>query len=329
MRRTLPPLNALKAFEAAARHESFTLAAAELNVTHAAVSRHIRDLETWIGAKLFTRTGRGVELTERGAAYAQELTRSFDILTDATEQASARRRKRQQKLAVTVEPSFAALWLIPRLGRFTAANPDIEIVIDSSNRLVDFARGDADVGIRYGAGSWPGVAADLLVRTSITPVCSPALLRATQVRKPADLPPSLLLQEESRRYWTEWLEAAGVAGRIAPEGPLLGLHLTVPAAEAGQGFALADEIIAGDALVGGRLVRPFATVVKKYGFYVVRGAAAKETRAMSALKRWLEAEIAATLAAVAALSAQPGEATPPAKGVQPAKRTRKPARRTS
>ena len=316
MRRILPPLNALKAFEAAARHESFTLAAAELNVTHAAVSRHIRDLETWIGAKLFTRTGRGVELTERGTAYAQELTRSFDILTDATEQASARRRKRQQKLAVTVEPSFAALWLIPRLGRFTAANPDIEIVIDSSNLLMDFARGEADVGVRYGPGIWPGVASDLLVTTSITPVCSPALLRTTKVRDPADLPPSMLLQEESRRYWTEWLEAAGVGGSIAPQGPLLGLHLTVPAAEAGQGFALADEIIAGDALVGGRLVRPFATVVRKYGFYFVRGAAAKETRAMSTLKRWLEAEIAATVAAVSALWAEPARSAPPDKSAR-------------
>ncbi len=184
-------------------------------------------------------------------------------------------------------------------------------------------RAPCDARKRHGAGAWPGVAADLLVRTSITPVCSPALLRETQVRNPADLPPALLLQEESRRYWTEWLEAAGVGGRIAPEGPLLGLHLTVPAAEAGQGFALADEIIAGDALVGGRLVRPFAVAVDRYGFYVVRGVAAKETRAMAALKRWLETEIAATVAAVSALSVQPG------KSAQPAKRTRKPASQKS
>jgi len=148
MPRSLPPLNALKAFEAAARHVSFTLAAAELNVTHAAVSRHIRDLEAWLGIKLFVRTGRGVELTERGKGYAAEVTRGFDILAHATDSASGRRRRRAQKLVVSVEPSFAALWLIPRLGRFTAANPDIELVLDSTNRLADFARGEADAGIR-------------------------------------------------------------------------------------------------------------------------------------------------------------------------------------
>jgi LysR family glycine cleavage system transcriptional activator len=298
MARNLPSLNALKAFEAAARHESFTAAAAELNVTHAAISRHIRDLEAWLTAKLFVRTGRGVELTERGKGYVADLTRAFDLLASATENVSGRRRRRRQQLAVSVEPSFAALWLIPRLGRFTAANPEIELVLDSSHRLVDFSRNEADVGIRYGRGTWSNVAADVLTRTNMTPVCSPALLRDTGVRAPSDLPPSLLLQEETRRYWNEWLQEAGVADRVSPEGPTLGLHLTVPAAEAGQGFALADEVIAGDALVGGRLVRPFAVSVGAYGYYFVRGADRKETRAMTALHAWLKAEIADTLEAV-------------------------------
>lgn len=303
MSRSLPPLNALKAFEAAARHVSFTLAAAELNVTHAAVSRHIRDLEAWLGIKLFVRTGRGVELTERGKGYAAEVTRGLDILGHATDSASGRRR-RTQKLVVSVEPSFAALWMIPRLGRFTAANPEIELVLDSTNRLADFARDEADVGIRYGRGGWSGIAADRLVQTHMTPVCSPALLEASSIRSPADLPATLLLQEESRRDWIEWLTAAGIAQSVSPGGPTLGLHLTVPAAEAGQGFALADEIIAGDALVSGRLVRPFAVTVDGYGYYVVRAADRKETRAMAALRLWLQAEVAATVAAVAAATAQ-------------------------
>lgn len=304
MSRSLPPLNALKAFEAAARHVSFTLAAAELNVTHAAVSRHIRDLEAWLGIKLFVRTGRGVELTERGKDYAAEVTRGFDILGHATDSASGRRRRRAQKLVVSVEPSFAALWLVPRLGRFTAANPDIELVLDSTNRLADFARGEADAGIRYGRGDWSGVAAERLVQTHMTPVCSPALLEASSIRTPVELPATLLLQEESRRYWIEWLTAAGIAGSVTPEGPTLGLHLTVPAAEAGQGLTLADEIIAGDALVSGRLVRPFAVTIDDYGYYVVRAADRKETRAMVALRLWLQAEIAATVSAVAAATAQ-------------------------
>lgn len=299
MARNLPSLNALKAFEAAARHGSFTSAAAELGVTHAAVSRHIRELEGWLGTAMFLRTGRGVELTERGKSYASELTRAFDLVGAATDAVSGRRRRRRQRLVVSVDPSFAALWLVPRLGRFTAANPDIELVVDSTDRLVNFARGEADVGIRYGRGVWNGVAVLTLHRTHMTPVCSPALLKETGVKTPADLPPGRLLQEETRQYWHEWLTAAGVADRIAPEGPTLGLHLTIPAAEAGQGFALADEIIAGDALVGGRLVRPFAVAIETYGYYFVRAAERKETRPMAALRAWLTAEIAETLAAVA------------------------------
>lgn len=302
MPRHLPPLNALKAFEAAARHVSFTLAAAELGVTHAAVSRHVRELEGWLGVKLFVRTGRGVELTERGKAYVLEVTRGFDLLASATEGVSGRRRRRRQQLVVSVEPSFAALWLVPRLGRFTTANPEIELVLDSTHRLVDFARGEADVGVRYGRGAWPSVAADLLAATRLTPVCSPALLSQRPVKEPAGLPAGLLLQEETRRYWMEWLTKAGIAARLAPEGPTLGLHLTIPAAEAGQGFALADEIIAGDALVSGRLVRPFEIAVESYGYYFARAADRKESKAMIAFRAWLEAEIAQTVAAVARLA---------------------------
>jgi LysR family glycine cleavage system transcriptional activator len=302
MARVLPSLNALKAFEAAARHESFTVAADELNVTHAAISRHIRELEAWLGTKLFVRTGRGVELTEKGKAYVADITRGFDMLAAATENVASRRRRRRQQLVVSVEPSFAALWLVPRLGRFTAANPEIELVVDSTHRLVDFARGEADVGIRYGKGIWPNVASDVLTLTHMTPVCSPALAEARHVRDPADLDPALLLQEETRRYWYEWLEAAGVDDRVSPEGPTLGLHLTIPAAEAGQGFALADEVIAGDALVGGRLVQPFAIWVAKYGYYFVRDAARKDTKAMAAFHAWLKTEIDQTVDAVRRLA---------------------------
>lgn len=305
MARNLPPLNALKAFEAAARHESFTVAAAELNVTHAAISRHIRELEGWLATKLFVRTGRGVELTERGKSYVAEVTRAFDLLATATDNISGRRRRRRQQLTVTVEPSFAALWLVPRLGRFTAANPEIELIVDSTHRLVDFSRNEADVGVRYGRGVWSKVAADLLTRTNLAPVCSPRLMQEIRLRTPSDLPPNLLLQEETRRYWSEWLQVAGAADHVSPEGPTLGLHLTIPAAEAGQGFALADEVIAGDALVGGRLVRPFAVSVDTYGYYFVRAADRKESRAVAALHAWLKSEIAITLDAVARATRRP------------------------
>jgi LysR family glycine cleavage system transcriptional activator len=313
MARLLPSLNAMKAFEAAARLGSFTSAAAELNVTHAAVSRHIRELEAWLGIKLFVRTGRGVELTDKGKAYVVDLTRGFDLLAAATENVSSRRRRRRQRLVVTVEPSFAALWLVPRLGRFTSANPDIELVLDSTNRLVDFSRDEADVGVRYGRGAWPAVAADKLVDTHMTPVCSPALLAAKGIRSAADMEPGLLLQDEWRTYWMEWLTAAGVADRISPEGPTLGLHLTIPAAEAGQGFALADEVIAGDALVGGRLIRPFPEAIEGRGYHFVRSAARKETKAIAALRVWLKDEIARTAAAVERATGSAGRKPGPAR----------------
>lgn len=298
MARHLPSLNALKAFEAAARHGSFSLAAEELNVTHAAVSRHIRELEIWLGTRLFERTGRGVELTERGASYAEDITRSFDLMSAATESVTGRRRRRQ-RLAVSVEPALASLWLVPRLGRFTSAHPSIDLALESTSRLADFARREADLGIRYGRGPWPNVSAEKLAATHLTPVCSPALLAARSFEAPDDLEGGVLLQEEQRRFWMDWIEAAGLGERLTPEGASLSGHLTIPAAEAGQGFALADEMIAADALVAGRLVRPFDVAVTHYAYFLVRDAGRKETRAMAAFGDWLKDEIAQTLAAVA------------------------------
>ncbi len=148
MGRRLPSLNALKAFEAAARLESFTDAAAELFVTHAAVSRHIRDLEEWLGTQLFIRTGRGVDLTDAGRRYVSRLTPLFDQLAEATREAAAVGDVRS--LNVSVEPAFASRWLVPRLGRFNELHPDIELAIDPTNTLVNFRAGEADLGIRYG-----------------------------------------------------------------------------------------------------------------------------------------------------------------------------------
>ena len=157
MGRRLPSLNALKAFEAAARLESFTEAAAELFVTHAAISRHVRDLEEWLGTQLFIRTGRGVDLTEAGRRFATRLTPLFDQIADATREAAAVGEVRELK--VTVEPAIASRWLVPRLGRFNDLHPDIELSIDPTTELADFRFGNVDVGIRYGAGGWPDVEA--------------------------------------------------------------------------------------------------------------------------------------------------------------------------
>ena len=303
MGRRLPSLNALKAFEAAARLESFTDAAAELFVTHAAVSRHVRDLEEWLGTELFRRTGRGVELTEAGRRYALRLTPLFDELADATREAAAVGDVRQLK--VTVEPSIASRWLVPRLGRFNELHPDIELAIDPTSRLADFRSGEADVGIRYGAGMWGDVEAAKLTDAMIFPVCAPKLLTGRDALKPPDLADFNLLHESRKQWWADWLAAAGVSGVEDWRGTVFQNHLAIEAAEAGQGFALADQVLATDALLDGWLVRPFGFDMKDHWHYwIVRGKGQKETPPVRAFREWLMGEIADTNRKFAQLTGQ-------------------------
>jgi LysR family transcriptional regulator, glycine cleavage system transcriptional activator len=289
MARHLPSLNGLRAFEAAARHVSFTLAAAELNVTHAAVSRHIRELELRLGTKLFHRTGRGVELTGDGEQLAHDLTPGFDLLAAATSRFATPRGK--QHLVISSEVPFAALWLVPRLGGLTAKCPTVDLVLDPSNRLVDFSKNEADVGIRYGAGVWPGVIATKIYDSDVSPVCSPSFLKRHGITSPRDLQSAMLIQEDTKQHWCEWLDAAKSSGALTASGPTLKGHLAIAAAEAGQGFALADGIQAGDALQAKRLVRPFDISVRHQAYYLVRGAGSKESKASLAFRTWLTAEL--------------------------------------
>jgi LysR family glycine cleavage system transcriptional activator len=290
MARRLPSLNALRAFETAARHVSFSLAAAELNVTHAAVSRHIRELELRLGAKLFHRTGRGVELTDIGEQFAKDLTPGFDMLAEATSRFSISNSK--QQLVISSEVPFAALWLVPRLGGFTTKHPDIELVLDPTNRLVDFSKSEADIGIRYGVGPWPGVDAVKVFASDSSPVCSPHFLKAHPLKSPRDLSGAMLIQEDTKQHWTAWLAAANAAPGVTPSGPTLKGHLAIAAAEAGQGLALADAIQAGDALLAKRLVRPFGIAVGHQAYHLVRGTGTKDCAAASAFRDWLTMELA-------------------------------------
>ena len=293
MGRRLPSLNGLKAFEAAARLESFTEAAAELFVTHAAVSRHVRDLEEWLGTQLFIRTGRGVELTEPGRRYADRLTSLFDQLAEATREAAAVGDVRQLK--VSVEPSIASRWLVPRLGRFNDLHPDIELSIDPTNKLADFRSGEADVGIRYGAGGWEDVEALKLTDAVIFPVCAPKLVQGRAAFGPADLADFNLLHESRKQWWADWLSAAGVSGVEDWRGTVFQNHLAIEAAEAGQGFALSDQILSTDSLLEGWLVRPFSFDMKDHWHYwIVRGKGQKETPPVRAFREWLMGEIADT-----------------------------------
>ncbi len=322
--RPSPSLNALRAFEAAARHESLSKAAAELNVTHAAISRHVRELEAVLRVMLFERTGRGVVVTEAGRTLASDLTEAFEVLTRATNR-FARPARRRNRLVVTSDVPFATYWLVPRLGRFTLANPDIDFVLDPSPRLVDFRKEDVDIGIRFGDGNWRNVTAEHLSGANLTVVCTPELLHRFAVKLPADLPPQMLLQEEDRKYWRLWLAAAGLGDRIVPSGPTLLADLALAAAEAGQGFVLADHIIAADSILASRLVAPFDVSIAHTGYHLVHRAEAPLAKTAQIFRAWLMSELARTRAAIqsAVLGHRHGHhgAAAAASG---AKRTRKP-----
>jgi LysR family glycine cleavage system transcriptional activator len=293
MARRLPSLNALRAFEAAARNQSFTLAAQEQFVTHAAISRHMRDLEEWLGVSLFHRTGRGVTLTEAGARYARELTPLFDRFAEATRDVMAAGKIRSLK--VSVEPSIASRWLVPRLGRFNELHPDIELSVNPENRLVDFHTDAAELGIRYGPGNWTNVEAVKLSDVEVFPVCSPKLVAGRSNLTPLDLRDHNLLHEQRKEWWNDWLAAAKVDGVEGWRGATFQNHLAIEAAEAGQGFALGDQILCTDSILDGRLVRPFSVDIREaFSYYIVRAKGTKETPPYRAFREWLMSEMAET-----------------------------------
>ena len=239
MKRTLPPLNGLRAFEAAARHMSFTDAADELSVTQAAISHQVRGLEQRLGLKLFVRRNRSLLLSEAGQAYLPSVRAAFDQLNEATEKLL--QKDRGGHLTVTTTASFAMKWLVPRLGGFQRANPEIDVRISTGTGLIDFSREDVDIGIRYGRGQWPSLTAERLVSEDVMPVCAPSLLKGPNaLKKPADLKRFTLLHIGSfPDDWQVWLTAAGVKGVDASRGVSFDFPLAAyQAAMDGLGVAL-------------------------------------------------------------------------------------------
>ena len=237
-----------------------------------------------------------------GERYVSRLTPLFDQMAEATREAAAVGDVRQLK--VTVEPSIASRWLVPRLGRFNDLHPDIELSIDPTNKLADFRSGEADVGIRYGAGNWDDVEALKLTDAVIFPVAAPSLLKGKAL-KPADLADYNLLHESRKQWWADWLEAAGVSGVEDWRGTVFQNHLAIEAAEAGQGFALSDQILCTDALLEGWLARPFNFDMRDHWHYwIVRGKGMKETVPARAFREWLMSEIADTNKKFAQLTGQ-------------------------
>ncbi len=292
MKRGRLPLTALRSFEAAGRHQSFTLAAAELFVSQAAISRQIRELEDLLGHDLFLRRHRQVVLTERGQALLGQLMESFDNIARSLE--DIRAAPSDRALQISVEPSFAACWLVPRLNRFREAFPEIEVMIVSEARMIEFRAGEAEIGIRWSgaASAWPRMQAAPLAKAVMSPVLSPALLAPGGVPlTPADLLEHTLLHEEKRSYWQQWFIAAGLADIPPQPGPLFtGASLALDAAVRGHGVALGDNVLVEDSLLTGELVQPFETSIPCGAYWLVAPDFSRLSPAAATFAGWLKTQ---------------------------------------
>jgi len=289
-RRRLPPLSALPSFEAAARHLSFSKAAAELCVTHGAVSHAVRNLEDQLGVQLMVRATRSVRLTPTGASFAAEVRDVLERLTTAT---SAATGQGSGIVSVSTIDSFAARWLMPRLSQFRRLHGDIDVRVATSERLADFTSDGIDIAIRCGGGRYPGLAADLLMKEDHSPVCSPKLLKGRHpLRTPANLARHTLLHDVFTVDWAIWLRSAGIDGIDPHLGPtFLSSDHAIQAAIRGEGVVLGRSALVADELAAGRLVRPFKlSLPAGFAYYVVCPPRALKRPNVKAFRDWLVAE---------------------------------------
>jgi LysR family glycine cleavage system transcriptional activator len=297
-------LNALRAFEASARHESFSAAASELHVTPAAVGQLVRSLEEWLGAPLFHRGTSGrtrLVLTEAAQRALPDIRAGFDRLSLGV--ARLKEGSASGVLTVTVSPAFAAKWLLPRIERFQAAWPETDVRLDASIERLDFVSRGIDIGVRYGAGIWPGLTAEKLMDEEVYPVCSPTLLRpARRLRKPSDLAGLRLIHDLSVdahpgfATWDAWLEKAGAKDVGTKRGLRINNSAAVlQAAIDGQGVALARSIMVRDDLAAGRLVRLFPEIelTPALAYYVVYRPECATLPKVVAFRDWLVGEASA------------------------------------
>lgn len=282
-------MQALRAFEAAARARSLSRAAETLHVTHGAISHQIKALEASIGVPLIERAGRGIRVTEEGERLAGRLRAALAEITDAVREAGERSNPR--RLRVSVMPSFAARWLLPRLGRFLARHSDIDLDVRSSVALVDFRRDDADVAIRHGLGNWPDVKSEFLMGDAFFPVCSPRLPK--RPTRPRDLARHTLLRADDE-HWKPWFDAVGLDWPEPSRGPIFNdSALMLQACAEGQGIALARTSLLGNDLRNGVLMRLFdidVPAIRKY--YLVYPPRFAQSPKLAQFRAWLEAEIA-------------------------------------
>jgi len=305
------PLNALRAFEAAARHLSFTIAARELHVTAGAVSRQVKVLEDYLGAALFRRLTRALELTPEGAAMLPRVREGLANFASAVD--IARNRESACTLSVVAPPNFAARWLMPRLSRFTTTHPNLELHVTSTQDMVD-RRDGADTGapaelredapltmVRFGAGQYPAARVEPIFTAKYVPVCSPKLLRGEKaLRKPEDLRHHTLLHDDTvvaesvRPTWADWLQSVGVTDIDATRGPHFSdAAVAMDAAVEGLGVTLAIKELLGAEIRAKRLAVPFdISAPTSYAYFLVTPQAHAEHRAAGAFRDWLLEEVA-------------------------------------
>lgn len=289
MKRGRLPLTALRTFEAAGRLASFTLAADELAVSQAAVSRQVKELEADLGKPLFERRHRSVRLTPAGQALLDVLSRSFDAMDASL--AEIRGRRGGGLLEISAEPSFAACWLVPHLDDFQTEHPEIDVTVESDGRLIEFRTHEAEVAIRYGenAKAWPRTEADHLADVDMVPVMMPCLLAdGPPLDTPADLLAYTLLHEENRGAWQRWFAAAGMPdvslgrAQIFTEG-----NLVLQAALRGHGVALVDRAFAAEDIAEGRLVQPFDLSIRYGAYWLVARSFKRLSPEAQAFRAWL------------------------------------------
>lgn len=271
MKRGRLPLTALRSFEAAGRNLSFSKAAAELFVSQAAVSRQIRELEHLLGQPLFARLHRRVELTDAGSRLLAQLTRSFDEIAGRLAEITA--TPATAELKVSVEPAFAGALLVPRLDRFRARHPEIDMLVDPDPHQIEFRKDEAEIAIRYSAGarSWPKVEARHLFDVSLTPVLTPELMASgPPLKSPVDLARHTLLHDANRDGWAQWFQAAGLPDLALQRGPIYAdASLVMRATKLGHGVGLGDRAMERDELASGTLVRPFAVEAPCGAYWLV------------------------------------------------------------
>ena len=289
MSKRLPSLNALRVFVAVARCGGVSRAAEELNLTHSAVSHQIRSLQSELGITLFEKSGRGLSLTEQARVYVQRIESAFKEIEEATLEVTTHNRHR---LRISTIPSFAARWLLPRLGDFIATCPDVDVEVQSSHRAADVKGGEVDIGIRFDTGPHPGLYSERLMRDWLFPVCSPEFAKKYALCDNSGIDGVPLMHSE-REPWSSWFPAAGIVADEPEHGILFNdSALMLQAAAAGQGLCLARQSIVYDDLQSGKLVRPFSTYVESpFSYFFVCRREKLASPPIAAFRAWIVRQI--------------------------------------